>query len=180
MNLNLGKSSDTEFIRFAPVLNSWLLDGEEVELEYLLIAAEHLETGWGKIQKGVSPLWVWDEILGEPSTRPDKDYKRGFRVPVYLPDHRLWRWWHNTTLSGNQAMSNLWDHAVEQENITEDDVWPPVDNGLACKYDGSVPLKVGRGTTRIPTLTFVAIKPYPSMPPSPVPFDDSGDDDIPF
>ena len=181
----LGLSEGTsEYIRFKPSLNQWLVDGEEIEMKGLMIDPSSLKTGWGKIQEAEAPDWQWDERPGVKGSQPSPDHKRGFSVMVYLKAHG-WREW---TTTGSGPKMGL------------EAVWPSIHNGAAAnpgkvakvKYDGATAQAIGKGQTRVPQFELVGWSdkpegeaataapapvstPEPAPAPAPEPQSDGGD-----
>lgn len=177
--------SNAEYIRFKPSLNQWLVDGDEIEMQGLLIDPESLKTGWGKISEGAAPEWSWDERPGVKGQQPSPEHKRGFSVMVYLKSYG-WREW---TTTGSGPKMGL------------EAVWPAIHNGAGSnagkvakvKYNGAVAQAIGKGQTRVPQFELVgwadrpegetpaaAPAPAPAPEPAPAPAASSSEGDWEF
>jgi hypothetical protein len=45
-------------------------------------------SGWGLLERGLPPLWVWDAAIDKPAARPGRGYRRAFSLRVFFPDGR--------------------------------------------------------------------------------------------
>ena len=144
-DLDLGGSGDSvvEYIRYTPSGNAWIVDGEEYELESFLLEPTSLKIGWGLIQKGESPSWVWEEKVGDKKVaKPTPEYKRGFSVMVQLKDKK-WREWSSNGWGVFQGFQKMWTEVGKQKNDNQG-------KSVLLKYTGSEADSKGKGMTRIP------------------------------
>jgi len=157
----LGLSDSTaEYFRFKPSVNAWYVDGDEIEFKGMGIDPDSLKTGWGKIMEGESPEWVWDEKPGVKAPNPGQDFKRGFRLMVYLKDYG-WREWTATTSGTKMGVENI---------------WPQIHNGAASnqgkiamvEYQGSKAVQIGKGGSRLPEFELKGWMDKPEAPQAPV------------
>jgi len=150
-----------EYIRFKPSVNAWYVDDNEIDLKGITMDPDSLKTGWGLIQEGEAPSWVWDETLGVRGPKPDGDYKRGFSVMVYIKDIG-WREWSSNGAGVNRGLGAIWKtiHAQMSDNQGK---------AAALKYAGSTADTSGKGATRIPNFELVKWmdKPEAETPPAP-------------
>jgi hypothetical protein len=140
--LDLDNGGGGEYIRFKPSVNGWYVDGEEIDFKGFSVDPKSLRTGWGLIQEGEAPAWVWDEQVGVKGPRPEGEYKRGFSLMVYIKDYG-WREWSSNGAGVNMGLVNIWK---------EIDAGMAKNKGklAALKYAGSSAESIGKGSTRIP------------------------------
>lgn len=169
--LDLDNGSGGEYIRFKPSVNAWYVDGEEVDLKAMSLEPTSLMTGWGLIQEGESPKWVWDETVGVKGPRPDGEYKRGFSVKVFLKDYG-WREWSSNGAGVNKGLSNIWKSIHDGMKENQGKV-------AGLKYTGSSADTSGKGATRIPNFELVKWVPMPQadLPPASEPVAQKEDED---
>jgi len=122
-------------------------DGDKVEIDFneAVFDLENIETGWALFQEGEAPDWLMDDELGKKAPRPSADHKRGFRVNIF--GQELGKREFSSSAAGAcmaiQSAMDQYDEAKAKNNGKL-----PV-----LRYEGSVAKKVGKGSTRIPTLT---------------------------
>ena len=158
--LDLENGSGGEYIRFKPSVNAWYVDGEEIDFKGFSVDPDSLRTGWGLIQEGEAPQWVWDKQVGVKGPRPEGEYKRGFSVMVYLKDYG-WREWSSNGSGVNKGLAAIWEsiHTGHSKNKGK----------LAgLKYTGSSAESIGKGTTRIPKFELARWVDAPTSAPEPV------------
>jgi len=124
IDLGLMSEGSSEYIRFKPSVNAWIADGDELQLEDVLLDPSTLKVGWGKITEGQAPEWTWDEKLGKKSPSPSPEHRRGFSVMLKIKD-KGWQ------VVGLQVKENT-------------------GKAVLLKYTGARMEKIGQGTTRIP------------------------------
>lgn len=115
------------------------------------------------MQTGESPVWAWDEVVGRAGKKPEGDYKRGFSIRAYLGPQKGWCEWSSTGTGPALGMDALMSEVVKQQKGNEG-------KALACSYDGSEPMKIGKGNTRKPIFTIIG---WVAMP-----ADDAEDEDV--
>lgn len=152
LNFNTSDGSASSYIRFMPSIGAWLLDNEEIEVKQFIMDLENISTGWGKFEAGQAPMWNWDADLSTPAPRPAEDgFKRGFKVNMFsktsFGDEPVREF--ATTGTGPQMGLQAVYAQYEKEASANEGKVPVVE------YSGSVPTKVGKGNTRIPTLKIV-------------------------
>jgi hypothetical protein len=102
MALNIGRnrnsgSSESFFIsplRYSAVDDTWSTysprdyDTVVVDPDWNAIAdLGHIKTGFMKFATDEIPDFIWDNPDGTPQPRPSKDYRRGFALRPYRPEH---------------------------------------------------------------------------------------------
>jgi hypothetical protein len=158
----LGLSDSTaEYFRFKPSINQWLVDGDEIDFKGMGIDPDSLRTGWGKIQEGQAPEWVWDERAGVKGRQPDPDFKRGFSVMVYIKDYG-WREWTSTGSGPKMGLEAVWPaiHNAKDANAGKMAM-------VACS--GSKAQAVGKGQTRVPLFELKGWQDKPEQEAAPAP-----------
>jgi hypothetical protein len=165
-SLGLGGGGGGNYIRFSPSINAWQLgkDKEEIELKKIVFDLDSIKTGWGKMSEGVPPEWIWDDVVGRRSAKPeDTEFKRGFSVRVWLGPDRGWAEWSSNGTGPCMGFEALAGAAMADK----------ADNPgkcVACAYKGSTAVKVGKGSTRTPNFEIVGWIDRPA---------DDGDDEAP-
>lgn len=157
MALNLSNNSAfNHHIRYAASTSSWSMsrtDGQNGQQNFLFTQViadlENIKTGWCHIAEGEFE-WNPDISLAQPSVKPNdgKEWKRGFNLKIF-----------SKTLFGDEPLREFCTSATgavksiealyaqyESERGSNPGKVPVVE------YRGSVPLKVGKGNTTVPTL----------------------------
>ena len=181
IDLGLMSEGNSEYIRFKPSVNAWIADGEEVQLEDVLLDPSTLKVGWGKIAEGQAPEWSWDEKLGKKSPPPSPDHKRGFSVMLKIKD-KGWREWSANGVGVMKGFSELWNVVGLQVKQNEG-------KAVLLSYTGARLEKIGQGQTRIPEFEVKSWHTMTDKPPvkeEPIVEEDTNaarglvDDEIPF
>lgn len=162
--LNINNGGGGSYIRFMPSANAWVFNKEEITLGAVVIDHESVKTGWGKMADGQAPQWEWDERLGVAGVIPSQErddkgnlvWKRGFSVSLY------------TKATGTVEWSSTGTGPVIGFDAIFEEIW----NGreanagkvAVCAYNGSTPLKVGKGNTRTPNFGITKWVPKASVP----------------
>ena len=163
MSFSLGLSSGGgSYIRFSPSINAWTLGKEEVALKKVLVDLDSIRTGWGLMAEGQTPQWIWDDVVGKRSVKPEGEFKRGFSVQLYLGPERGWAEWSSNGTGPNMGMEALVGAAWPQKEQNPGKV-------LVAAYTGSRAERIGKGQTRIPQFDILGWTDRPA----------EGDDDIP-
>jgi hypothetical protein len=89
-------------------------DAIDVDIVFnCLVDFEDIWTGWGLLEKGVAPVWTWDEAIDKPAPQPGKGHRRAFSLRVFFPDGRGLR----ELTSNNQglfaAFAKIYDEGFE-------------------------------------------------------------------
>lgn len=158
MPLNLYNGGNVvPHIRYMAEDKKWALstvDGkQEFDLPLCIFDLANIKTGWGAFAENSPPQWVWDDDLATQNDKPDekKDWKRGFRVDVLLPQEygkdRL-REFATTATGAVEGIKALY---AQYENEA------PANPGKVpvVHFQGTVPSVIGKGRTNIPTLVIV-------------------------
>jgi hypothetical protein len=146
-SLGLGGGSGS-YIRFSPSVNAWTIGGEEIQLQKVIFDMDSIRTGWGLLEAGSPPQWVWDEAIGRRGAKPGDDYKRGFSVRMWLGPDRGWTEWSSNGTGPCLGFEALAGAAMPQKAENEGKV-------LVAKYAGSKAEKIGKGSTRVPNFEIV-------------------------
>lgn len=159
MGLNFGGGGDyMPHIRYMASTSSWAMSTENgaqpFQFTQAIFDLENIQTGWGSFVEGQAPSWVMDENLTTPAARPQSeghDYKRGFKVTVYSktmfgdqPNREF-----ATTATGACLGIEALYNEYEEKKVGNEGKVPVVE------FSGSVPQKVGKGNTTVPTLKIV-------------------------
>jgi hypothetical protein len=167
--LDLDNGGNGEYIRFKPSVNAWYVDGEEFDLKGMSLDPTSLKTGWGLIQEGEAPQWVWDDTVGVKGPRPDGEYKRGFSVMVHLKDIGP-REWSSNGAGVNKGLSNIWKAIHDGLKDNRGKI-------AGLKYSGSTADTSGKGATRIPNFELVQWNDLPNQPVDTPPAPDKAQED---
>jgi hypothetical protein len=160
-SLGLGGGGSGSYIRFSPSVNAWTMGGEEITLKTVIFDMDSIRTGWGLLEAGNPPQWVWDEAVGRRSPKPGDDFKRGFSVRMWLGPDRGWTEWSSNGTGPCLGFEALAGAAMPQKAENEG-------KALATKYAGSRAEKIGKGNTRVPQFEIAGWVDKPA---------DDGDDD---
>jgi hypothetical protein len=159
---------------------------------HCLVGFEDIWTGWGLLERGMPPIWTWDEAIDKPAPQPGKGHRRAFSLRVFFPDGRGLR----ELTSNNQALfgalAKVYDAEFEHARERAMGLVPLVE------VTDLVSSESPYGTICDPVFTIVSWQPRPaelaprSRPPAPannaktalpmaLPADRDGlDDEIPF
>lgn len=150
--------------------NSWNVDGETCALTKMLIDPQSLKTGFGKIEKGVAPDYVWAEIAGTKIERPSPDHKPAFSVNTFVAtkygaplDGE--REWSANSAASKMAVQKFWEE-LHNDAATNPGKWAVIE--LA----GSEPKNAGQAIINVPIMKLAgwADKPAVAEPaPQPMP-----------
>lgn len=153
--------SGGEYFRFKPSINAWIVDGDEIDFKGMGIDPESLKTGWGKIQEGAAPEWVWDERPGVKSRAPDADFKRGFSLMVFIKDVG-WREWTTTGSGPKMGLEAVWPAIHNSKNSNPGKM-------AMVAFKGAKAVSVGKGQTRVPEFELAGWKDKPEETAAPAP-----------
>ena len=157
IDLGLMSEGNSEYIRFKPSVNAWIADGDEVQLDDVILDPSTLKTGWGKIAEGQAPEWLWDVSLGKRPPQPSPEHRRGFSVMLKIKD-KGWREWSANGVGVMKGFQELWGVVGLQ-------VKDNADKAVLLKYTGARMEKIGQGTTRIPEFEVKAWREMTDKPP---------------
>jgi hypothetical protein len=168
LNLSNGTGTYTHHIRYMASTSSWSMsatgEGQKGQIPFqftqAIIDLANIQTGWCMIAEAQAPEWVMDASLTQPAAKPTdgRDWKRGFKVSVFskslFGDEPI----REYGTSGTGSVKSLEALYAQYEAEASKNVgMVPV-----VEYKGSVPLKVGKGNTTVPTLTIVKWIPRPA------------------
>ena len=136
------------FIKFKPSANAWEEGKTEFEMKDVKIVfdMDSVKTGWMKWaeDKSTPPDKVWAEKAGAKLPSPGEGYKLAFSIELTLNDER--RIWESNGTGAVMGLDAIYD---EMAQTREGDKLP------LCRYTGSSPAKIGKGSTRIPEFEIV-------------------------
>lgn len=159
MALNLSSNTFNHHIRYMASTSSWSMsrtDGQNGQVPFTFTQAvidlDNIVTGWCYIAEGEFD-WVQDESLTKAAAKPmdGRDWKRGFKVKLF-----------SKSLFGDEPVRELCTSATGAVKSIESLYGQfEKDRGLnvgkvpVVEFKGSVPLKVGKGNTTVPTLVII-------------------------
>lgn len=135
------------FIKFMPSANAWSEGKTEFEMKDVKIVfdMDSVKTGWMKWgEDGAAPDKIWAEKAGAKLPTPGEGYKLAFQIELTLNDER--RIWESNGTGPVMGLDAIYD---EMAQTREGDKLP------LCRYTGSSPAKIGKGSTRIPEFEIV-------------------------
>lgn len=62
----------------------WDVDGNKCQVSKILIDPQSIKTGWGHVERGQRPDFVWAEVAGTTMQRPSDKHKAAFEVQAYV------------------------------------------------------------------------------------------------
>lgn len=150
--------------------NSWNVDGETCALTKILIDPQSIKTGFGKIEKGVAPDYVWAEVAGTKIESPSPDHKPAFSVNAFVTTK------YGAPLDGEREWAS--NSRASREGLKA--FWESVHNGASensgkwavIELAGSEPMQVGPAMINVPIMRLAgwADKPAVAEPaPQPMP-----------
>lgn len=158
MGLNLNNGGNYKgHIRYMASTSSWSMSSENglqnFQFTQMVFDLDNIKTGWCVFVEGMAPEWVMDESLTQMAAKPNdgKDWKRGFKIDVYssaLFGDEPVREFATSATGAVMGIDALYNQYEEQLPSNQGKV--PV-----VEFKGSVPQKVGKGNTTVPTLNIV-------------------------
>jgi len=162
-----------EYLTWGSQDDSFKVDGSACALSKILIDPNSIRTGFGKIEKGVAPDWVWAEIPGSKIQQPSPDHKPAFSVMTYVTakygapiDGQ--REWQSNSRAAREAIKAIWE-AVHKGAAENPGKWAVI------AINGSSPMQVGPARINVPSMTLegwanapASVDAVPAMPPLPV------------
>lgn len=155
MGLNLNNGGNYKgHIRYLASTSSWQKSSENglqnFQFTAMVFDLDNIKTGWCVFEQGQPPEWVMDASLEQAAPKPNdgKDWKRGFKVDVYSKDlfgDEPVREFATSATGAVMAIDNLYNQYEAEKSNNAGKV--PV-----VEFRGSVPQKVGKGNTTVPTL----------------------------
>ena len=154
-NLNLTTGGGS-YIRFLPSANAWMIGKDEFALKKFVLDHGSIKTGWGKMETGEAPNWVWDANVGAPGPKPSDEHKRGFAISLFIKGMGTVEW-STTGVGPVMGFVAIFDEIFKAKDGRPGQV--PV-----LEYAGSDPIKIGKGNTRKPKFSIVSWADYASIP----------------
>ena len=155
-NLNLTGGGGGSYIRFLPSANAWMIGKDEFALKKFVMDHGSIKTGWGKMETGEAPNWVWDANVGTPGPKPSDDHKRGFAISLFIKGMGTVEW-STTGVGPVMGFVATYDEIFKAKDDHPGQV--PV-----LEYTGSDPIKIGKGNTRKPKFSVIGWVDYASIP----------------
>ena len=163
-------SSGGGYLSWGSVKNSWNVDGDTCALTKILIDPQSIKTGFGKIEKGVAPDYVWAEIAGTKIERPSPAHKPAFSVNTFVTTK------YGAPLDGERE----WSANSAASKIAVQKFWKELHNGASensgkwavIELAGSEQMQVGPALINVPIMKLAgwADKPAVAEPaPQPMP-----------
>lgn len=145
--LNLTSGGGGPYIRFLPSANAWMIGKDEFTLKKFVMDQTSIKTGWGKMETGEAPNWVWDASPGVSGPKPSDDHKRGFAICLFIKSQGTVEW---STTGVGQVMGfvAIYDDIFKAQADNPGQV--PI-----LEYSGSDAIKIGKGNTRKPKFSIL-------------------------
>jgi hypothetical protein len=157
---NGGTSNYKPYVKYMASTSSWANRDGQVNLSKAVFDLANIKTGWCLFTEGGAPEWVMDASLEAPAARPDGEgqWKRGFKVHIFskaaFGDEEPVAEWATNGAGATMSIQALY---AEYEAAGDKAGQVPV-----VEFSGSVPTKLGKGSTTIPTLKIVSWVDRPS------------------
>jgi|TARA_R100000458_G_scaffold41105_1_gene38703 hypothetical protein len=148
MNIDLG--ADVSYFAWKAQEKCFNIDGNNVDdLKNILIDPKSLKIGQGKLEAGVEPEWIWNEVPTE-RTQLKEGFKKAFQVKIYIPQILDWREWASNQSGSSMAIKELF---MSDEFIKGHKKHP----GKMCEVqlEGARHEKFKKGSTNVPILKIV-------------------------
>jgi hypothetical protein len=157
----LTQSSSSEYLTWGSQMNTWKVDGENCALKKLLIDPNSIMTGFGKIEKGVAPDWVWASEPGTTIPQPTPEHKPAFSVSCYISQQQGanadgLRDWQSNSRAAREAIKAVWEN-IDKGAKDNAGKWAVV----SC--EGSTSMQVGPATINVPNLTLQGWAALPAL-----------------
>lgn len=163
-------SSGGGYLSWGSQKNSWNVDGDTCAPTKILIDPQSLRTGFGKIEKGMAPDYVWAEVAGTKIEQPSPDHKPAFSLNAFVTTK------YGAPLDGEREWAS--NSRASREGLKA--VWESVHNGASensgkwavIELAGSEPMQVGPAMINVPIMKLAgwADKPAAAEPaPQPMP-----------
>lgn len=153
LNLNNGGGDFLPHIRYMASTSSWSMSGENGQQQFQFTQAifdlENIRTGWCLFVEATAPEWVMDANLQTPAAKPSdgRDWKRGFKVNLFSKSMFGGEGVREFATSATGAVMSIAKLYEDYEaQVAANPGKLPV-----VEYKGSVPQKVGKGNTTVPT-----------------------------
>jgi hypothetical protein len=119
-------SSGTGYMRYKPQTGTFETRGEPFPFTQAVFDLDQIKTGWGLIQRGQAPEWVYDDSIEKRAPKPtsEGDWRRGFTVDVYsrvmFGDEEPVKTWSTNTAGANKGIAALyaeWEKSKEPNKL---------------------------------------------------------------
>ena len=116
IDFDIGTTSNFEhYVNYKPGKGTWEMSTDDKNVPFDFTKAvfdlNTMEMGWQLWPSGGSPVWQMDVSPDTPLPKPDKDWKRGFKVRLFskklFGDYPV-RLFTNATTGGMRGMKELW------------------------------------------------------------------------
>jgi len=184
LNDDMGESQ-AKWVSYKPQKDEWVYnDGEPSEkaMSAFIFDYVNIKAGWGKVQAGASPEYLWREDLLKPDPKPSDEHKASRSVDLYFNDEHLkgvYSWTTNGwgPVTGiNEVYEKVTNHPEKKDGLL------PV-----IKYTGSEEKKFSVGSSRIPQFEIIKWVERPAdwdaepvVEAAPEPVVEESTDEIPF
>jgi hypothetical protein len=89
-------------------------DAQDIDIAFCcLVDFEGIWTGYGLLEKGLPPIWTWDEAIDKPVKQPGKGHRRAFSLRVFFPHGRGLRELTSTNQGLFAALAKTYDGEFE-------------------------------------------------------------------
>ena len=152
MPLVIPTGEGTGFIRFKPTENAWFMSGPDGIQEFewktaVVVDVENAQLGYLLLAPGIRDWIEWPDNDRTKAEKPEGEYKTAVKVQFFSPktfgDDDPVRELCTSTVGVVTFIQDL--YAAAETKFKEG--VPVVD------IDGSTPLKIGKGSTRVPQFT---------------------------
>ena len=114
----LDSGGSAEYCAYKVAEPHWSIDNTACALTKFLIDPPTIQTGFGKIARGMSPDFVWADVAGTKISPPGDDYKPAFQVSVYVSKTNGapvdgWREWNSVQASARDGIKRIWPEISE-------------------------------------------------------------------
>jgi hypothetical protein len=185
IDMNEGESQ-AKWVSYKPQKDEWVYNDGEVEDANPTFIFDFLnvKAGWGKIQKGAPPEYVWWANRNIKEPQPSEEHKKALSVDLYFNTDHM-KGVHAWTTNAYGAVTGI---LTIYAQIFEE-MKAHIDKLPVLKYVGSEEKKFSVGSTRIPQFEIVkwvdrpgdwgAEEAAPEPAPEPV-AEEKPNEDIPF
>jgi len=111
--LEVLSGSSAEFFSWGSQDATFKVDGEACDIKKFLVDPTSIRTGFGKLEKGSAPDWVWAEVAGTRIQKPSEEHKPAFSVLVYVTKDggspaEGYRDWQSNARAAREAIQSVW------------------------------------------------------------------------
>ena len=154
IDFDIGTTSNFEhYVNYKPGKGTWEMstDNKNVPFDFTKVVFDlnTMEMGWQLWPSGGSPVWQMDVSPDTPLPKPDKDWKRGFKVRIFskalFGDYPV-RLFANATTGGMRGMKELWQAY---------DAGKQAGKLPVVEFTGTTETKTDKGESHIPKFNIV-------------------------